>query len=368
MKNREEEVYWLSFTDLGENTQITPAERNGILGQEREKKIQLFTSIRDGLGVLSIGRGGMSGKVVSVYKPVIPSPDLLLKPPYLPYENLLAGKEYWCLVPLSASKVCDIKVGKEIDTRSFKYGGRVLKFSAIIPTKFKIYAWDEILPEWDKKGKTMKLKRQKTFSASIPTSKAAEEAYKKWQESKDPKDARKFMDIWTREVYIPARKKGIMVDPDPAIVDAASGHIEHPEWVKKKGQKNFGSTAAKATEDKPVAREAGLIGGSALIGLGAGLGVKGLADNANKVLDRVTYRPIKKTVEENGKKIKKVVELKERAGVAKVTRKLRPGAEKLQKFAQTKGGKAALIGIPTAVIGGVVYKSAKKKNKKKEDK
>ena len=312
MKNKEEEVYWLSFTDLGENTQITPAERNGILGLTREKKIQLFTSIRDGLGVLSIGRGGMSGKVVSVYKPVIPSPDLLLKPANLPYENLLAGKEYWCLVPLSASKVCDIKVGKEIDARSFKYGGRVLKFSAIIPMKFKIYAWDEILPEWDKKGKTMKLKR-----------------------------------------------------------------------------KNFGSTADKATEDKPVAREAGLIGGSALIGLGAGLSALSTAERldkaaeikgqtkkswaeweherrretAKKYIDKHAPAEKKKEVLEKTMKKLKKIEKKELEDIEKSTKRFRKITKPVSKFAKTKGGKAALIGVPTAIIGGVVYKSAKKKKK-----
>jgi len=309
MKN---DVYWLSFTDLGENTQITPAERNGILGVGREKKIQLFTSIRDGLGVLSIGRGGMSGKVVSVYKPVIPSPDLLLKPANLPYENLLAGKEYWCLVPLSASKVCDIKVGKEIDARSFKYGGRVLKFSAIIPMKFKIYAWDEILPEWDKKGKTMKLKR-----------------------------------------------------------------------------KNFGSTAAK--EDKSVASEAGLIGGSALIGLKAGLGTYYTAKNLDKgrkrlinaggsrldskilkeyekAIEAIDIKPeesqlknASKSVEATEKKIAKLEAKRE--ALKKISKSLKRITKPVSKFAKTKRGKAALIGIPTAVIGGVVYKSAKKKEK-----
>lgn len=262
--------------------------------EDKTKRIALYNSVDDALCVLSIGRGNLSGQVLSVYSPSYLNSNNILPPDpnLVPYKDKLEGKENWVLLDsLRLIKVCDIMIGEKIGSRKFKYGDRILKKASIKEGEMTKYEWNEVLPEWDKKGKTMKLKR-----------------------------------------------------------------------------KNFGSTAARITEDKPVAREAGLVTGSALIGAGAGLGVKGLADNANKVLDRVTYRPIKKTVEENGKKIEKVVELKERAGVAKVTRKLRPGAEKLQKFAQTKGGKAALIGIPTAVIGGVVYKSAKKKNKKSDKK
>lgn len=49
-----------------------------------------------------------------------------------------------------------------------------------------------------------------------------DELYEKWKKTGDPKDAREYMDLWTKEVYIPARKKGILVDPDPSIVRAAS--------------------------------------------------------------------------------------------------------------------------------------------------
>ncbi len=63
--------------------------------------------------------------------------------------------------------------------------------------------------------------RDKTFSSPIPKSSNADKAYEKWKTSKDPKDAKAFMDIWTKEVYVPARQKGIMVDPDPAVVHAA---------------------------------------------------------------------------------------------------------------------------------------------------
>lgn len=207
----------------------------------------------------------------------------------------------------------------------------------------------------------------KKNNSELPQSKAAEEAYKKWKKSKSQKDAEEFMDIWTREVYLPARQKGIMVDPDPEIVSAASGHVEHPEWVKKTEQKAFGTTADKLTKDKPVAREVGTVAGSAALGLVGGLTVHGIAKSGPRILDRATWKPIKKVVEENGKKVEKVIELKERPVVAKLTRKLRPGAEKLEKFAKTKGGKAALIGVPTAIVGGVLYKSVKKKDKKDKE-
>lgn len=48
--------------------------------------------------------------------------------------------------------------------------------------------------------------RNKIFS-NIPKSSNADKAYEKWKASKDPKDARAFMNIWTKEVYIPAKQK-----------------------------------------------------------------------------------------------------------------------------------------------------------------
>lgn len=41
-------------------------------------------------------------------------------------------------------------------------------------------------------------------------------------------------------------------------------------------------------------------------------------------------------------------------------------AEKIQKFAKTKGGKAALIGIPALAVGGSLYGISKKSDKKKK--
>ena len=123
-------------------------------------------------------------------------------------------------------------------------------------------------------------------------------------------------------------------------------------------RKLFGKTASEATKDKPVAREAGRVAGSALIGTAAGLGVKGLAENGNMILDRVAYKAVK---DKNGK----VKELVSRKHGLKIAKKLKPAADKVVEISKTKGGKVALIGVPTAVVGGVVYKSSKKKDKKK---
>ena len=153
-------------------------------------------------------------------------------------------------------------------------------------------------------------------------------------------------------------------------------------------RKLFGKTASEATKDKPVAREAGRIAGSALIGGAAGLGVKGIAENLDKGRKRTIKFLEKKKKKDLEKAIKKIDDIatigkvkdstvkssKELAksltedkikDVRKLSKKLKKVTKPVSKFAQTKGGKAALIGIPTAVVGGVVYKSSKKKDKKK---
>ena len=51
-----------------------------------------------------------------------------------------------------------------------------------------------------------------------------DELYENWKKSGDPKDAYEYMNTWTNEVYIPARKNGVFVDPDPRIVRAAASY------------------------------------------------------------------------------------------------------------------------------------------------
>ena len=158
----------------------------------------------------------------------------------------------------------------------------------------------------------------------------------------------------------------------------------------KERRKLFGTTADKATKDKPVAREAGTIAGSALIGLGAGLTVKEAAERLDKLAEiegqnkkswaeweharrreavkkridkHVAADKKEKVLEETLDHLNKV-EKKELEAIEKSTKRLRRITKPVSKFAKTKGGKAALIGIPTAIVGGTLYKSIKKKDKK----
>lgn len=313
-------LFWVSDNgDLGEK-EINPKIPQNFLVFEKAidsktPRILLYSNLTDAISVYGMGGGSLKGKTLSVYRPRFLHPSNRLSPTLSdsPYSLCLEGKEYWCLVPLEMIKVADIKIGKKIDSKNFRYGGsRVLKQSFTRIKTLPVYEWTEILPEWDKKGKTMKLKR-----------------------------------------------------------------------------KNFGSTAAKATEDKPVAREAGLIGGSALIGLGAGLSALSAAERldkaaeikgqtkkswaewehekrretAKKYIDKHAPAEKKKEVLEKTMKKLKKIEKKELEDIEKSTKRFRKITKPVSKFAETKGGKATLIGIPTAVIGGVVYKSAKKKMK-----
>ena len=287
---------------------------------DKIKRIALYDSPDDALCVYSIGRGNLKNQTLSIYTPSYLSPENILPADlnFTPYRDKLKGNESWVLLPsLRLIKVCDILVGEKIGTRKFKYGDRVLKKAAVKEGEMTEYEWSEILPEWDKKGKTMKLKR-----------------------------------------------------------------------------KNFGKTAEKMTENKPVAKEAGLVAGSALVGLGAGLSALSTAERldkaaeikgqtkkswakweherrietAKKYIDKhVPAEKKEEVLEETMKKLKKI-EKKELENIEKSTKKFRKITKPVSKFAKTKGGKAALIGIPTAVIGGVVYKSAKKKSDKKEGK
>lgn len=293
-------LFWVSDNgDLGEK-EINPKIPQNFLVSEKAvdwktPRILLYSNLTDAISVYGMGGGSLKGKTLSVYRPRFLHPSNRLSPTLSdsPYSLCLEGKEYWCLVPLEMIKVADIKIGKNIDSKSFRYGSsRVLKQSFTRTKTLPVYEWTEILPEWDKKGKTMKLER-----------------------------------------------------------------------------KSFGKTANKVTKDNQAAREAGLIGGSALIGLGAGLGVKDIAENGDRILDRIQYRPAKtEVIKKDGKKIIKVTELKDRGqGITKVVNRIRPAGKKVQEFTKTKGGKATLIGVPTAIVGGIVYKAAKKKDKKDKE-
>ena len=108
---------------------------------------------------------------------------------------------------------------------------------------------------------------------------------------------------------------------------------------------------------KEKAKEAGLIAGSAGIGVGSGLLVRKLAEDTPRILDNIAVKAVK---DKNGKFTGKYVS---KEPGYKIATKLGPGARKLSKFAKTKSGKVVLIGVPTAAIGGVTYLEAKKKDK-----
>ena len=283
--------------------------------QDKTKRIAMYEDISDALCVLSIGRGDLMGTILSVYTPsYLNSQNILPADSRLsPWVHKLRDSEKWVLLDsLQMTKVCNIRVLGKLGIRKFKYGDRVLKKSSIKDYEMTEYSWEEVVPEWDKKGKTMKLKR-----------------------------------------------------------------------------KNFGKTAEKMTEDKPVAREAGLIGGSALIGLSAGLSALSAAERldkateikgqtnkswakweherrretAKKYIDKHAPAEKKEEVLKRTLKRLKKAEKKELEDIEKSTKRFRKITKPISKFAETKGGKAVLIGVPTAVIGGMVYRSAKKKKK-----
>lgn len=323
MKNND--LYWLSLDGSLDTHEIYPAvpqnflTRGGVI-DKKTKRILLYTSLSDAISVLSLGRKNMSGITVSVYRPLNLPKSYRIEPSLsdCPYLLKLSGKEIWSLEPITLSKIADIKIGEKTGEKEFKYGDRTLKHSQTKTEKLGIYEWTEILPEWDKKGKTMKLKR-----------------------------------------------------------------------------KNFGKTADKATKDKPKAREAGRVAGSALIGLGAGLGVKGIADNSTKLVEsgQRTARRAARTIfnkqfdiaenkfrkklgegfadnPEYNKVADKIADkwVKTNLAINRVAKKIKKVTRPVSKFAKTKGGKAALIGVPTALVGTGIYVASKRKDKKKNDK
>ncbi len=131
--------------------------------------------------------------------------------------------------------------------------------------------------------------------------------------------------------------------------------------------KRFSETPAENKNDAAV--EAGMIGASGLVGVGAGLATKDLAKKAKGITNKIRYKVTKEELvkDAQGKTRKKVTEMTTRGPkFVKVADKLQPIAEKAEKLAATKGGKIALIGVPTAIIGGTTYISTKKKSKKKD--
>lgn len=96
----------------------------------------------------------------------------------------------------------------------------------------------------------MAIFKLKKFSKS-----SLDEDYKDWKKSYDSgnrkessEKAKKWMNRWTKEVYYPNKKKGILVDPDRKIVDDASGHTPPKGIMLKK--KKFSGELARVADDR----------------------------------------------------------------------------------------------------------------------
>ena len=95
----------------------------------------------------------------------------------------------------------------------------------------------------------MAIFKLKKFSKS-----SLEDDYKDWKKSYDSGNrkessakAKKWMNRWTKEVYYPNKKKGILVDPDREIVNDASGHTPPKGIMLKK--KKFSGELSRTNND-----------------------------------------------------------------------------------------------------------------------
>ncbi len=161
---RTRDVYWLS-KDLGldKKTLDPKVPKNFLVSgggiDKTTKRIQLYDSLDDAISVYGLGGKNLSGEVLGVYKPKILRPSFRLSPALedCPYRNTLDRNEYWCLIPIVLEKIADIRIDEKTETRKFRYGGRRQKAASVLSAELSRYSWTEILPEWDKKGKTKKL-------------------------------------------------------------------------------------------------------------------------------------------------------------------------------------------------------------------
>ena len=136
------------------------------------------------------------------------------------------------------------------------------------------------------------------------------------------------------------------------------------EIIEKKMYENKSYDSEKDFSDSAEEIGAGLAAG----GLGAGVGYlgyrgakgadKSLEDIADKIRNKKsgkTNTPGITTIETRGEKYQKVANKVEKAG------------KKIENFAKTKGGKAALIATPAVIAGGTTYISKRRKRKKESE-
>lgn len=161
---RNKPLYWVSENLDLDQKEINPGIPRNFLTQGKSidgktKRIQLFDSLDDAISVYSLGGKNLEGVVLGVYRPRHIEEDRKIEPGQsnTPYSEILSGNEYWCLIPLEMIKIADIKIDKKTGDKSFRSGSRSLKTAFVKEGKLGKYTWTEILPEWDKKGKTKKL-------------------------------------------------------------------------------------------------------------------------------------------------------------------------------------------------------------------
>ena len=161
---RNKPLYWVSENLDLDQKEVSPGIPRNFLVQSKAidgktKRIQLFDSLDDAISVYSLGGKNLEGVVLGVYRPRHIREDNKIEPGLsnIPYSETLSGNEYWSLIPLEMIKIADIRIDKKTDDMSFRSGGRSLKAAFIKEGKLGKYSWTEILPGWDKKGKTKKL-------------------------------------------------------------------------------------------------------------------------------------------------------------------------------------------------------------------
>lgn len=157
-------IYWIS-ENLGlDDKTIDPAVPQNFLVSRKiidhkTPRILLYESVSDAIMSLGIGERKLTGKTFGIYRPKWYKPENILDPipENCPYRDILEKPEHWCLVPMVVEKVADVKVGEVESPKKFKYGLRNQKNAAVLDSSLPKYSWTEILPEWDKRGKTKKL-------------------------------------------------------------------------------------------------------------------------------------------------------------------------------------------------------------------
>lgn len=159
-------LWWISENLDLSGTFIEPAVPQNFMTSRKiidhkTPRIVLYESLEDAISMYSFSGGKkVVGKILGVYRPRVVRPENRLEPSLsdCPYRDVLEGKEIWCLLPVILEKVADIKVDSVAAEKKFKTGLGNTKASAVDTYKIPQFRWTEVLPEWDIKGKTKKLK------------------------------------------------------------------------------------------------------------------------------------------------------------------------------------------------------------------